>query len=76
MARIPWSTPWIDSSTGESDAREKLLELSDQGRKKLKDAMPAWSKAQEKFEAQMGQSDKPAANKRLVDLLVSLQFAD
>ena len=67
---------WIDSSTGESDAREKLLELSDQGRKKLKDAMPAWSKAQEKFEAQMGQSDKPAANKRLVDLLVSLQFAD
>jgi DNA-binding MarR family transcriptional regulator len=66
---------WISSTTGESDAREKRLELSDRGRKKLKDAVSSWSKAQVRFEAQMGQSDR-AANKRLVDLLISLQFSD
>jgi DNA-binding MarR family transcriptional regulator len=54
---------WIDASTGEEDGREKILKLSDRGKKKLQDAMPAWSKAQTRIEAHMKQyiSPRPAS---------------
>jgi DNA-binding MarR family transcriptional regulator len=67
---------WIDASTGETDGREKILKLSDRGKKKLHDATPAWSKAQAKVEAHMKQYIKSPTNKRLIEALESLQFSE
>jgi DNA-binding MarR family transcriptional regulator len=67
---------WIDFSPGEEDAREKILKLSDRGRKKLQAAMPAWSKAQAKIEAHLKRYVKSVSNKHLVEALVALQIAE
>jgi DNA-binding MarR family transcriptional regulator len=67
---------WVDAATGEADGREKILKLSDRGKKKLQDAIPAWSKAQAKVEAHMKQHVKAPTNKRLIDVFVSLQFSE
>jgi DNA-binding MarR family transcriptional regulator len=67
---------WIDASTGETDGREKILKLSDRGKKKLYEATPAWSKAQAKVEAHMKQYIKSPTNKRLIEALGSLQFSE
>jgi DNA-binding MarR family transcriptional regulator len=66
---------WIDASTGEEDGREKILKLSDRGKKKLQDAMPAWSKAQTKIEAHMKQHIKSPTGKRLIEALESLRIS-
>ncbi|MFB9268041.1 MarR family winged helix-turn-helix transcriptional regulator [Bradyrhizobium erythrophlei] len=67
---------WIDYSAGADDAREKILKLSDRGKKKLQDAMPAWSKAQAKVEAHLKEYVKSSTNKRLIEALESLQIAE
>jgi DNA-binding MarR family transcriptional regulator len=67
---------WIDASTGEEDGREKILKLSDRGKKKLQDAMPAWSKAQTKIEAHMKQYIKSPTSKRLIEALESLRISE
>jgi DNA-binding MarR family transcriptional regulator len=67
---------WIDSSAGEEDAREKILKLSDRGKKKLQEAMPAWSKAQSKVEAHLKEYIKSPANKRLIEALEALRIAE
>jgi DNA-binding MarR family transcriptional regulator len=66
---------WIDALTGEEDGREKILKLSDRGKKKLQDAMPAWSKAQTKIEAHMKQYIKSPTSKRLIEALESLRIS-
>jgi hypothetical protein len=48
--------------------------LSDRGKKKLQDAMPAWSKAQTKIEAHMKQYIKSPTSKRLIEALESLRI--
>jgi DNA-binding MarR family transcriptional regulator len=67
---------WVDAATGEEDGREKILNLSDRGRKKLQDAVPAWSKAQAKVEAHMRQYLKAPTSKRLIEVFESLQFSN
>lgn len=67
---------WIDASTGDTDAREKILQLNDRGRKKLNDAIPAWSKAQAKVEVHIRQFVKSSTDKRLIEAILSLQFTD
>ncbi|MBC9879908.1 winged helix-turn-helix transcriptional regulator [Bradyrhizobium sp. INPA01-394B] len=67
---------WVDATTGETDAREKILRLNERGKKKLSDAIPSWSKAQAKVEAHMKQHLKSTTEKRLIEALLSLQFSD
>jgi DNA-binding MarR family transcriptional regulator len=67
---------WVDASTGEEDGREKILKVSDRGKKKLHDAMPAWSKAQAKVEAHLKEYIKSPINKRLIEALESLRIAE
>jgi DNA-binding MarR family transcriptional regulator len=67
---------WIDALTGEEDGREKILKLSDRGKKKLQDAMPAWSKAQTRIEAHMKQYIKSPTSKRLIEALESLRISE
>jgi DNA-binding MarR family transcriptional regulator len=65
---------WVDAATGEKDGREKILTLSDRGKKKLSDAMPSWSKAQHKIEAHLSEYVKSPTNKRISEALEALQI--
>jgi DNA-binding MarR family transcriptional regulator len=65
---------WVDATTGEKDGREKILTLSDRGKKKLSDAMPSWSKAQHKIEAHLSEYVKSPTNKRIIEALEALQI--
>ncbi|MBB4261350.1 MarR family winged helix-turn-helix transcriptional regulator [Bradyrhizobium sp. CIR3A] len=65
---------WVDVAAGQEDGRERILSLSGHGKKKLQDALPAWSKAQAKVEAFMKHYIKPPTSKRLIDVLESLQL--
>jgi DNA-binding MarR family transcriptional regulator len=65
---------WVEASTGEEDGREKILKLSERGKKKLQDAMPAWSKAQAKIETHMKKYLSSPSNKRLIEALEALRI--
>jgi DNA-binding MarR family transcriptional regulator len=67
---------WVDAATGEEDGREKILKLSERGKKKLQDAMPAWSKAQAKVEAHMKPYLTSPINRHLIEALESLQIGE
>jgi DNA-binding MarR family transcriptional regulator len=64
---------WIDAIPGEKDGREKILKLNDRGRKMIRDAMPAWSKAQSRVEKYLKQYLKTPTNKQLIEALEALQ---
>jgi DNA-binding MarR family transcriptional regulator len=64
---------WIDAIPGEKDGREKILKLNDRGRKTIRDAMPAWSKAQSRVEKYLKQYLKTPTNKQLIEALEALQ---
>lgn len=64
---------WVNYSAGQDDAREKILKLSDRGKKKLQAAMPSWTKAQAKIEAHLRGARQSAGIKRLVEALEGLQ---
>ena len=65
---------WVDFSAGEEDAREKILKLSERGKKKLQDATPAWSKAQAKVEKHMQDHVKSTTNRSLIEALEALRI--
>jgi DNA-binding MarR family transcriptional regulator len=47
----------LKSTAGDTDARQLVFSLSSAGERKLKEARPLWKKAQEEFEAGMGQRE-------------------
>ncbi len=49
-AKILIDAGWIDVREGSHDLRERILELSRAGRKKLADALPHWAVAQRQVE--------------------------
>jgi DNA-binding MarR family transcriptional regulator len=52
-----------------ADRRERLVELTAAGRKKLDAAYPLWQKAQERFESRFGEADAEELRKTLRSLL-------
>ena len=47
----------LKSTASDTDARQLVFSLSSAGERKLKEAKPLWTKAQEEFEAGMGQRE-------------------
>jgi DNA-binding MarR family transcriptional regulator len=58
----------LKSSAGTADPRQLVFSLSAAGERRLKEALPLWGKAQEKFEADIG----PRAAARLRRSLLTL----
>ena len=67
---------WVNIVAGEEDGRERILSLSNQGKKKLTDALPAWSQAQAKVETMMKRQMKSSSGNGLMALLESLQLKE
>src|ERR1700743_3261806 len=67
---------WLETAPGEREAREKILTLTDRGRKTIENAMPLWSKAQARIENHLKNYVKSPTNKRLIDALETLQFTN
>ncbi len=47
---------WVEIAAGE-DRREKLVNLTDSGAAKLKEARPAWERAQERMRARLPKAE-------------------
>lgn len=59
---------FLKSSAGSSDPRQLVFSLSPAGERKLKEAFPLWSKAQEEFEAAMGSREAARLRRNLLAL--------
>ena len=62
----------LKTAAGTADPRQLVFSLSSAGERRLKEALPLWSKAQEEFEAQIG----PREATRLRHSLLTLANRD
>lgn len=58
----------LKSSAGSADPRQLLFSLSSAGERKLKEALPLWSRAQQEFEAGMGSREAARLRRNLLAL--------
>ena len=58
----------LKSSSGAADPRQLVFSLSSAGERRLKQAMPLWTKAQEEFEAEIGSSAATRLRRSLLSL--------
>jgi DNA-binding MarR family transcriptional regulator len=58
----------LQSSAGTADPRQLVFSLSSAGERRLKEALPLWSKAQQKFEAEIGSRDAARLRRNLLAL--------
>ena len=58
----------VKSRSGNEDPRQLVFSLSAAGERKLKQAMPLWTKAQEEFEAEIGAREAAALRRSLLGL--------
>jgi DNA-binding MarR family transcriptional regulator len=61
----------LKSSAGTADPRQLVFSLSATGERRLKEALPLWSKAQEEFEAEMGPREAARLRRSLLSLASS-----
>jgi DNA-binding MarR family transcriptional regulator len=58
----------LKSSSSAEDPRQLVFSLSSAGERKLKQALPLWTKAQEEFEAEVGSREASALRRSLLAL--------
>ena len=59
---------FVKSRSGDNDPRQLVFSLSAAGDRKVKQAMPLWTKAQEEFEAEIGSREAAAFRRSLLSL--------
>jgi DNA-binding MarR family transcriptional regulator len=63
---------WIRRAAG-TDARERRIELSAQGRRLLERAAPAWERVQRRFRAELGPRDWAALEQLLMSAVTAVR---
>jgi DNA-binding MarR family transcriptional regulator len=61
----------LKSSAGTADPRQLVFSLSATGQRRLEEALPLWSKAQEEFEAEIGPREAARLRRSLLTLASS-----
>jgi len=59
---------FLKSAAGEADPRQLVFSLSSAGERKLRQAIPLWTKAQEEFESGMGPGEAVRLRRALLGL--------
>ena len=58
----------VKSRAGDEDQRQLVFSLTSAGERKMKQALPLWTKAQEEFEAEVGSREAAALRRSLLGL--------